>query len=74
MTPPTVPNTTPAIESDANRAVLNFPSSFFHTDDFSENLQQRIDLEKPIDDLLENATKDVFGESIKKTKKHGRKK
>ena len=42
--------------------------------DFSENLQQRIDLEKPIDDLLENATKDVFGESIKKTKKRGRKK
>lgn len=42
--------------------------------DFSENLQQRIDLEKPIDDLLENATKDVFGESIKKAKKRGRKK
>ena len=42
--------------------------------DFSENLQQRIDLEKPIDDLLENATKDVFGENIKKTKKRGRKK
>ena len=42
--------------------------------DFSENLQQRIDLEKPIDDLLENATKDVFGKSIKKTKKRGRKK
>ena len=42
--------------------------------DFSENLQQRIDLEKPIDDLIENATKDVFGESIKKTKKRGRKK
>jgi hypothetical protein len=31
-------------------------------------------LEKPIDDLIENATKDVFGESIKKTKKRGRKK
>ena len=42
--------------------------------DFSENLQQRIDLEKPIDDLIENATKNVFGESIKKTKKRGRKK
>ena len=42
--------------------------------DFSENLQQRIDLEKPIDDLIENATKDVFGESIKKTKKRVRKK
>ena len=34
--------------------------------DFSENLQQRIDLEKPIDDLLENATNTVFGEPIRK--------
>ena len=42
--------------------------------DFSENLQQRIDLEKPIDDLLENATNDIFGEPIKKTKKRTRKK
>ena len=40
--------------------------------DFSENLQQRIDLEKPIDDLLENATNDVFGEPIKKTTKKKR--
>ena len=39
--------------------------------DFSENLQQRIDLEKPIDDLLENATKDMFGD--KKTVKKKRK-
>ena len=28
--------------------------------DFSENLQQRIDLEKPIDDLIQNATNDIF--------------
>ena len=44
--------------------------------DFSENLQQRIDLEKPIDDLLENATKDMFCEPIKKNskKKRARKK
>ena len=40
--------------------------------DFSENLQQRIDLEKPIDDLLENATNDMFGEPIKKTAKKKR--
>ena len=40
--------------------------------DFSENLQQRIDLEKPIDDLLENATNDMFGEPIKKTLKKKR--
>ncbi len=36
--------------------------------DFSENLQQRIDLEKPIDDLIENAADNVFGEKIKKNK------
>lgn len=40
--------------------------------DFSENLQQRIDLEKPIDDLLENATNDMFREPIKKTAKKKR--
>ena len=33
--------------------------------DFSEELQQRIDLEKPIDDLIENAHQDLF---VKKTK------
>lgn len=44
--------------------------------DFSENLQQRIDLEKPIDDLLENATNDMFGDTVKRTvkKKRTRKK
>ncbi len=40
--------------------------------DFSENLQQRIDLEKPIDDLLENATNDMFGKPVKKTVKKKR--
>ena len=38
--------------------------------DFSENLQQRMDLEKPIDDLLENAANDVFGEKVKRSKKN----
>ena len=43
--------------------------------DFSENLQQRIDLEKPIDDLLENATKDMFGgEQTNKKRKQNNKK
>lgn len=44
--------------------------------EFSENLQQRIDLEKPIDDLLENATNDMFGDTVKRTvkKKRTRKK
>lgn len=40
--------------------------------DFSENLQQRIDLEKPIDDLLENATNDMFGETVRKPSKKKR--
>ena len=38
--------------------------------DFSEAVQQRIDLEKPIDDLLQNAANDMFGEKIKKPKKN----
>jgi len=44
--------------------------------DFSENLQQRIELEKPIDDLLQNAANDVFGETVNKNprKKRTRKK
>ena len=42
--------------------------------DFSENIQQRIDLEKPIDDLLESASNDIFGEPVKKTIKRKRKK
>lgn len=38
--------------------------------DFSENLQQRIELEKPIDDLIENAKSELF---VKKTKSKKRK-
>lgn len=34
--------------------------------DFTEDLQNRIELEKPIDDLLQNAANDVFGEPIKR--------
>jgi len=37
--------------------------------DFSEQIQERIELEKPIDDLIANATNDVFGEPIKKSRK-----
>ena len=42
--------------------------------DFSEDLQQRIELEKPIDDLLENATKDIFDKPKTVKKKRVRKK
>lgn len=38
--------------------------------DVSEQIQQRIDLEKPIDDLLENARNDIFDKQTnKKTRK-----
>ena len=37
--------------------------------DVSEQIQQRIDLEKPIDDLLENASNEVFGDIKIATKK-----
>ena len=38
--------------------------------DFSEEIQQRIELEKPIDDLIANATKETF---VKPKKKKTRK-
>ena len=34
--------------------------------DISEQIQQRIELEKPIDDLITNATNEMFGEPKKK--------
>ena len=39
--------------------------------DFTDEVQHRIDMEKPIDDLIQNATNDMFGEKIvkRKTKK-----
>ena len=36
--------------------------------DVSEQIQQRIDLEKPIDDLIENVTNDMFS-AVKPMKK-----
>ncbi len=36
--------------------------------DVSEQIQQRIDLEKPIDDLLENATNEMFSDIKSKPK------
>ena len=41
--------------------------------DFTESVQQRIELEKPIDDLLENATENVFKSGkVKKISKNKR--
>ena len=42
--------------------------------DFSEEVQQRIELEKPIDDLISNATQNVFSEVVVKKKKKIKKK
>lgn len=36
--------------------------------DFSNEIQERIDLEKPIDDLIQNATNDMFEKPTKKKK------
>ncbi|MBR5904014.1 MAG: hypothetical protein IKZ49_00595 [Alphaproteobacteria bacterium] len=36
--------------------------------DINEQIQERIELEKPIDDLIENAKNDVFGEPVKKSR------
>ena len=36
--------------------------------DFSNEVQQRIDLEKPIDDLIQNATDDIFSKPVKQKK------
>lgn len=36
--------------------------------DFSNEIQERIELEKPIDDLIQNATNDMFAKPIKKKK------
>jgi Sec-independent protein translocase protein TatA len=36
--------------------------------DFSNEIQERIDLEKPIDDLIQNATNDVFTKPTKQKK------
>ena len=38
--------------------------------DFSDAVQKRIELEKPIDDLIANATDNMFGEKTKVKKKN----
>ena len=56
----------PEIARFLARVVKYIRNILWKITDFSENLQQRIDLEKPIDDLITNATNDMFGEKIKK--------
>ena len=59
----------PEIARFLARVVKYIRNILWKITDFSENLQQRIDLEKPIDDLITNATNDMFGEKIKTKKK-----
>lgn len=42
--------------------------------DFSDAVQKRIELEKPIDDLIQNATNDVFAKPKRVVKKKSTKK
>ena len=59
----------PEVAKFLARVVKYIRNIIWKITDFSEEIQQRIDLEKPIDDLLQNATNDMFGEKIKKSKK-----
>jgi Sec-independent protein translocase protein TatA len=52
------------------RVVKYIRKIIWQISDFSEEVQKRIDLEKPIDDLLQNATDDMFGTKVSKTKKN----
>lgn len=53
------------------RCVKYIRNLIWKINDFNEEVQQRIELEKPIDDLISDATNSVFGEVVvkKKTKK-----
>ena len=51
------------------RSVKYIRNIIWKVNDFSEEMQQRIDLEKPIDDLISNATQNVFKKQTKKKSK-----
>ena len=58
------------------RAVKYIREIIWKISDFSEDVQKRIELEKPIDDLIVGASNEFFGKktTIKKQKKTVRKK
>lgn len=56
------------------RVVKYIRNLIWKINDFSEEVQQRIELEKPIDDLISNAAQNVFGEPVVKKKKKIKKK
>ena len=52
------------------RAVKYIRERVWKISDFSEDVQKRIELEKPIDDLIVEASNETFGQkNVKKTKK-----
>ena len=52
------------------RAVKYIREIVWKISDFSEDVQKRIELEKPIDDLIVKASNEMFGQkNVKKTKK-----
>ena len=55
------------------RAVKYIRNLIWKITDVSSEIQQRLDLEKPIDDLIQNATNDVFGKKIVKKNKTNKK-
>ena len=56
------------------RCVKYIRNLIWKINDFSEEVQQRIELEKPIDDLISNATQNVFGDVSPKKKRKIKKK
>ena len=56
------------------RAVKYIRNLIWKITDFSEEIQQRIELEKPIDDLIADATKTTFAKPKIENKKNPRKK
>ena len=51
------------------RAVKFIRNLIWKINDFSEEMQQRIELEKPIDDLISNAAENIFQNKKVKKKK-----
>jgi hypothetical protein len=51
------------------KAVKYIRNLIWKINDFSEEMQNRIELEKPIDDLISDATKNVFSDNVIKKKR-----
>lgn len=56
------------------RIVKYIRNIIWKINDFSEEVQHRIELEKPIDDLISGATENVFADVMVKPRKNKKKK